>query len=108
MTEGCEFRDLHDQFEALGVVIYGASFDKEAENKAFWTVNTFQYDLFSDHDRELALHYGAAKTKGQVFADRITVVLDPSGDQRLFYNVGFNVKQHPNDVLADLTKILAP
>ncbi len=106
MTEGCEFRDLHDQFKALGVTIYGASFDKPAENKAFKTANKFQFDLFSDTERQLALHYGAATATTDKTAKRITVLLDPSGDQRLLYDVGFNVLQHPSDVLADMQKIL--
>ena len=106
MTEGCEFRDLHDQFQALGVRIIGTSFDQPAENKAFATVNNFPYRLFSDQQRELALHFGAASSASAFFADRDTVVIDPEGRWILRYDNVNNTKQHPNDVLADMTLIL--
>ncbi|MFT5430002.1 MAG: peroxiredoxin Q/BCP [Myxococcota bacterium] len=106
MTEGCEYRDLFEQFQALGVDIIGTSFDKPAENKSFSFVNNFQYPLFSDADRELALHFGAASSANQFWADRITVVLDPDGRWILRYEDVFNTKEHPNEVLADMQKIL--
>ena len=106
MTEGCEYRDLHDQFEALGVRIVGASFDQPAENKAFATVNNFQYTLLSDQQRELAIHFGAAADASALFAERDTVVLDPQGRWVLHYDDIGDFKQHPHDVLKDMTLIL--
>ena len=107
MTEGCEFRDLHDQFEALGVTIYGCSFDLPAENAAFTLANQFQYRLFSDPERAMALHYEAASSPSQWFADRTTVVLDPYGRWVLQYPSVGNTKAHPNEVLADMTALVA-
>lgn len=108
MTEGCAFRDRYDQFQALGVNVFGASFDQPAENKAFSSSNSFQYTLLSDLDRVLALHFGAATSQGQFFASRVTAVIDPQGRWRLSYPNVNNTEQHPEDVLTDMTKILAP
>ena len=54
----------------------------------------------------MALVYGAATTASQSHADRVTVVLSPTGEWILKYADVGNTIQHPRDVLADLTKIL--
>ena len=105
MTEGCEFRDLQSEFDALGVTIYGCSFDQVAVNAQFAAVNNFKYRLFSDPNRDLALQYGAASSTSQPWANRVTVVLDPGGNWVLSYNAS-NTKQHPHDVLADMELLL--
>ena len=106
MTEGCEFRDRYEEFAALGVEVVGVSFDSPAENKAFALNNSFQYELWSDLDAELAVHYGAASSSEQAFASRHTVVLDEYGRWMLTYSNVSNTVQHPNDVLADMAAIL--
>jgi peroxiredoxin len=65
----------------------------------------FQFPLWSDNDRELALFYGAAKTKTAFAAKRITVVLDDTGRWILNYP-SVNPFTHPQAVLDDLKKIL--
>ena len=45
----------------------------------------FQYDLWSDMDRELAMYYGAASSPTAIFPKRMTVLLDPDGVWRLTY-----------------------
>jgi len=105
MTEGCEFRDLYSDFAALGVEIVGVSFDAPAQNKVFALNNNFQYELWSDIERSLALNYGAAEFMEQAFANRHTVVLDEYGRWMLTYENVMNTIQHPNDVLSDLQLI---
>jgi len=89
----------------LGVQIIGVSFDKPAENKLFQTNNNYEYELWSDLEREVALYYGAASSTSAFFADRITVVVAPDGEWVLTYP---SVKpgQHPQDVLNDMTAII--
>ncbi len=77
--EGRGFRDQADEFEKRGVQIYGASFDKPADNAAFRDKQSFPYPLWSDTDKALARHYGAAKTSLQPFPSRVTVILDADG-----------------------------
>ena len=83
------------------MVIVGASFDSAADNQAFKDSDNFEYELWSDLGRELALYYGAADSETQNNASRRTVVLDSQGRQLLSYKPGLNVGAHPQEVLED-------
>ncbi len=81
------------------------SFDKPWKNKAFKNAEGFQYALWSDQGRELAQYYGAASSAKQPYADRMTVILDPTGQWVLEYPpaaVNFNLLNHVDHVLSDL------
>ncbi len=83
------------------------SFDKPAKNALFKAEDKFEFPLWTDSKRELALAWGAAETANQMFADRVTVLLDPGGTRILHYNVVFNIASHPQEVLDDCKAILA-
>ncbi len=51
----------------------------------------------------MAKHYGAYSVSW--FADRVTVILDPAGSWVLTYPVS-STKNHPEEVLQDITAIL--
>ena len=89
----------------MGARIVGVSFDSVEDNAEFAAAEGFQYELWSDLGRELALHYGAASEVSQSNADRITVVLDEEGTWILSYDVGFEFGTSPATVLADLQAI---
>jgi peroxiredoxin Q/BCP len=82
------------------VDIVGVSFDSPSENQAWALEEGFQFDLWSDDGRELALYYGAASSAGQAFASRITVLLDEDGNLLLEYPF-VSVGTHPQEVLED-------
>lgn len=84
----------------------GASFDDPAENAEFAAAQGFQYELWSDPDRTLAMHFGAATSPTQPLASRRTVVLDEQGRLCLRYDT-VGVTSHPSEVLEDVTKLLA-
>lgn len=84
--------------------IVGVSFDAPETNQAWAQAEMFQYDLWSDLDRELALVYGAASTPTQSAASRVTVLLDENGDLLLEYPF-VGVSTHPGEVLADCQAI---
>ncbi len=105
MTEGCGFRDHFAELTALGVTVYGVSFDTPAENALFKLNNKFPYRLLSDPKRELALAYGAASSAGQFFADRVSAVLTPAGRWLLKYPE-VDVVTHPTDVIKDIEAVL--
>ncbi len=52
--EACRFRDLSAEFKALGAQPLGISADAVAKQKEFSEVNSFDYPLLSDEDREVA------------------------------------------------------
>lgn len=98
--EGCGYRDLQPQFDKLGVRIVGASFDPPEENQAWAVEQGYQYELWTDQDKTLALHYGAASSAGAVVPTRITRLLGEDGAVLLEYAVS-NTGAHPAEVLED-------
>ena len=98
--EGCGYRDRWSEFEALGVRIVGVSFDTPEDNHDWALAEGFQFELWSDPDRTLALHYGAASSPVQWFADRVTKVIDCDGTLVLEYPT-VAVAAHPQEVLED-------
>ena len=85
----------------------GVSFDAPADNQAWAEDEGFQYELWSDDSRALAMHYGAAVSDTQTYALRVTVLLDADGDLVLEYNVGGDIATHPGRVLEDIETLRA-
>ena len=82
------------------------SFDTPDENLAFHDEHEMQYELWSDVNKQLALYYEAASSPGQAIASRVTVVLDEQGRLCVVYPTVV-AGTHPQDVLEDLTLLLA-
>jgi thioredoxin-dependent peroxiredoxin len=108
MTPGCTaegggLRDNFDAFKAKGVEVLGVSFDTPAENAAFVAKEKFPFRLLSDTDRALAVAVGAADTKDQPVARRISYLVGPDGKVKVAY--GTVVPQtHAQDVLGSMSK----
>jgi len=90
----------------LGVQIIGVSFDQPAANLLFKNTNNYEYALWSDLEREVALYYGAATSSSSFFPSRISVVVAPDGQWVLTYP-SVNTSKHPQEVLDDMTAIVA-
>ena len=98
--EGCGYRDLQADFDALGVRIVGVSFDAPAVNQAWAEEEGFAFELWTDGvEHPLAVHYGAARATSAV-PQRKTVLLDAEGDLLLQYQVTA-IGTHPGQVLED-------
>lgn len=78
----------------------GVSFDSPRRNAAWAEDEGYQFELWTDDDRALALTYGAAESRSDAFAQRITVILDSEGNQLLEYEVS-SLGTHPAQVLED-------
>jgi peroxiredoxin len=87
------------------VNIVGVSFDPPQINATFAAKNNFQYPLWTDSKKELALHYGAAFGPTALFASRVTVVIDAAGQWLLTYFPSGDLSKHPEKVLEDCEKI---
>ena len=61
----------------------------------------FQYEVWTDADRDLAVYYGAAADRNAFIPDRVTVVLDADGEWLLEYTSNTSSVGHTDDVLAD-------
>jgi peroxiredoxin len=82
------------------VVIVGVSFSGPAFN-ANWVENQgYQYEIWSDDDRDLSLYYGAIASSIALFPNRVTRVLNENGELVMEYN-NVNVNTSPAEVLED-------
>ena len=100
-VEGCNFRDLNEQYTAKGVVLLGASFDAPADNLAFATNQRFSFDLLSDPDQTLAAALGMNTDPASPYAKRWTYVFGPDGrlEQRI---EKVDPRSHPQALLDSL------
>lgn len=107
MTPGCtaEGQALRDQFaafQAKGVEILGVSFDEPAKNAEFCAAEAFPFRLLSDRDKTLALAVGAADSKEQPVAKRISYLVGPDGKVLRAYDT-VTPASHAGQVLQDIT-----
>ncbi len=86
----------------MGIV--GVSFNKPEKNRDWSEHEKFQFPLWSDEDKDLALHYGAVSTRLSPVPGRITVILDAEGTQVLRYD-SVDVGAHPAEVLEDCERL---
>lgn len=84
----------------MGVEIVGVSFDTPEENQTFAEQQGFEYELWSDDDKDMALYYGAATSQSTSMPSRITMLLDSDGTLILEY-LSVSTSSHPGEALAD-------
>jgi len=72
-VEGKEFREHHEQFEALDTVVIGVSTDSVERHRAFAEKHAFSFILLADTEGKLASAFGVFNGKR---AARSTFVLD--------------------------------
>lgn len=103
-TESQNFRDLHDEFVAAGVVVLGISRDSIKSHDNFRTKQALPFALVSDPDETACTLYGVMKMKNmygkQVRGiERSTFVIDADGVLRREWR-GVKVPGHAEEVLA--------
>jgi len=86
--------------------VIGVSFDTTNKNATFKANEEFDFPLWSDLEKSLALQYGAADGLITLFADRITVILDAEANWVVFYPktvvTSVSLYAHAQMVLDDL------
>lgn len=102
-TEGQDFRDLHDQFQALDTVIFGISRDGLKAHENFRAKYDFPFHLISDKDESLCRLFDVIKLKklyGKEYmgVDRSTFLIDKQGRLRREWR-SVKVKDHAAEVL---------
>jgi peroxiredoxin Q/BCP len=88
----------------LGVHIVGCGFDTPEDNQAWAEDEGYEYEIWTDSNKTLALTYGAASSKSTSYPSRVTVVLDEKGMLALTYAVS-SIGTHPAQVLSDVTQL---
>lgn len=102
-TEGQDFRDRHDHFEALDTVIFGVSRDGLKAHDNFRAKQAFPFHLISDKDEALCQQFDVIKLKklyGKEYMgiDRSTFLIDKDGVLRREWR-GVKVPGHVDEVL---------
>ena len=67
----------------------------------------FQYEVWTDSDKTLAIHYDDSFNSSQAFPNRVTVLLSETGDLLLEYPASMtgDIGTHPSKVLEDCEKL---
>lgn len=100
-TEGLALKADYEQFRQRGVEILGVSFDAPRANAQFVEAQGFPFRLLSDPDRVLATQVGAARSREQPVARRVSYLVGPDGKVLKAYPTVVPDK-HSREVLADL------
>jgi len=91
----------------------GVSFDSPAANEA-WANDPvvgngvqdapYQYELWSDTNKTLAIYYGSVSSASAFAAGRVTRLIGGDGDLLLEYGT-INVSVSPSEVLSDCQQL---
>ena len=76
--QSCSFRDKYEEFNNLGVQIFGVSSDSVSSHKKFKKKHNLQYSLLSDKGGMLAESLKLKKNLGFLPA-RVTLIVNPEG-----------------------------
>ena len=76
--QSCSFRDKYEEFNTLGVQIFGVSSDSVSSHKKFKEKHNLQYSLLSDKGGILAERLKLKKNLGFLPA-RVTLIVNPEG-----------------------------
>lgn len=85
--------------------IVGVSFGSPEANTRWAEHEDFNFEVWTDDDRTLALYYGAINNPDALFPKRITKVLDKDGVLVMEYISDVSVGTHPAEVLEDCQQL---
>ncbi|MFW6058943.1 MAG: thioredoxin-dependent thiol peroxidase [Phycisphaeraceae bacterium] len=107
--EACQFRDMSDQFQRRGAVVFGVSPDDEASHEKFASKFELPFALLADHDAKVCAKYGVWQEKtnfGRKYMGvvRTTYLIDPQGKVAHRWDK-VKVADHGDRVLAKLDEL---
>ncbi len=108
-TEGQNFRDLYQEFQALNCEIFGVSKDSIKKHENFKAKQSFPFELLSDPDEKLCNKFDVIKLKknyGKEYMgiERSTFLFNQSG-QLVFEWRKVRVKGHVDEVFNKLKEL---
>ena len=83
------------------MAIVGVSFNSTTQNQNWVQDQNYQYEVWSDTNKTLAVHFGAARSTSSVVPSRVTVILNAQGEVEVVYDPVSNIGNHPGQVLSD-------
>jgi peroxiredoxin Q/BCP len=108
-TEALQFRDLYEEFRALGAPVLGISRDSIKSHENFKSKLGLPFELLSDEEERVCSQFGVIKMKNmygkQVRGiERSTFVIDGAGVLRREWR-GVKADGHANEVLQFLKRL---
>ena len=105
-TEGQDFRDHYDEFEALNAVVLGISRDDLKSHESFKSKQCFPFDLIADTGGALCAAFDVIREKTlygkkSLGIERSTFIFDENGTLRQEYRK-VKVENHVLTILKDL------
>jgi len=102
-TEGQDFRDMYEQFQALDTEIFGVSRDKIRSHENFKAKQSFPFELITDPEETLCKQFDVIKEKNMygkkhMGIERSTFLIDREGVLRKEWRK-VKVKGHVEEVL---------
>ena len=99
--QSCSFRDKYEEFNNLGVQIFGVSSDSVSSHKRFKEKYNLQYSLLSDKAGKLAKSLVLKKNLGILHA-RVTLIVDPQGMITYVHTSQLGVTGHVRKALKEI------
>lgn len=100
--EACTFRDSTAEFVKMGALVIGINQGSVASHKQFVTDYHLPYQLLSDSTESVINSFGV---KGKMFTDRVTYVVDKTGQIVFKYHGLTEGSKHPEQVLEFLREM---
>lgn len=102
-TEGQDFRDLYEEFQALDTEIFGVSRDKIRSHENFKAKQNFPFELITDPEEKVCTLFDVIKEKNMygkthMGIERSTFLIDKEGVLRKEWRK-VKVKDHAAEVL---------
>ena len=99
--QSCSFRDKYEEFNNLGVQIFGVSSDSVSSHKRFKEKYNLQYSLLSDEGGKLVKSLVLKKNLGILHA-RVTLIVDPQGMITYVHTSQLGVTGHVRKALKEI------
>ncbi len=96
--EACAFRDRMDDYQRLGIQVYGVSLDSPDSHRRFREKHSLNFPLLTDEGGEAARALGVLNDRG--LANRVTFLLDSAGQVAKAYPE-VSPETHADEILED-------
>ncbi|HTA26223.1 MAG TPA: peroxiredoxin [Bacteroidia bacterium] len=94
--EACGFRDSLNIFKQLGIEVIGINQGSVESHKKFQQHDSLNYELLSDPDEKVIKQFGV---NGMLLTDRVTYVVDITGQIVFKYHSMTEGKKHVHEAL---------
>ena len=99
--QSCSFRDKYEEFNNLGVQIFGVSADSVSSHKRFKEKYNLQYSLWSDKSGKLTKSLMLKKSLG-ILSARVTLIVNPQGMITYVHTSQLGVTGHVRKALKEI------